>query len=1548
MGLETLRRRGPLSALEFLRRHRCDTPAWRVFEARILLQLRDFEGADRALRIAEGERPQDAWIQVERGSCFEAQDRYPDALAAAQEALRGAPDSLAALHLTAHILQLQNRDQEALEILSAAAARLQNGGLVSHLATIQTDLELHEGARASYERVIELSPEMELRYAQWLCTRRSDAAYLCGDIDAAIEMGRASQTGFYLRVAARMEKKRAGRRVQLPVRFVRQHHLTCAPATLSAISQLWQMRADHLQVAEAICYDGTPNHSERRWAEQHGFAVREFTVTWAAAKMLLDRGIAFTFTIVEPGAAHLQAVIGYDERQGVLLVRDPYLRSLVEIDAEAGLKHWEATGPRGMALVPIGRAELLSDLELPDAAERELLFAVDSALQIHDRQRAAERLGQLVARSPGHPIALHARRALANYDGDQQELLAVFDALLALFPGDANLLLGRISSLRQMGRRADCLEALQKGPGAGHPLLWIELAIELSRDARSHAEAGYLLRRAIRGRGTAGAAWHCLADLRWEQRRREEALDLYRIANCLEDKHAGHAAAYFLAARALEGAEDALAVLRDRFQRFGALSGEPACTLFKALDSLQRGTEAFAVLDRALELRPDDFSLLLFSADERARFGEMEIAQALLDRAGAISRGAPWHRAAAAIADCRGDPRSALEHWRTVLSTEPLATDGHQAVARLLRQTAGEEAAIAHLEATCARFPHHYGLSQLLLFRLRQGDPARAVERASALAEHHPADAWARRELALILQKLGRLGEAAAQMEIVAELDPTSSSTINVRGLLLESAHRSEEAREQYRESLRLEIEQPWAIAALIRLCTTFAERRRELELVRDELRRQAAYGSAVLVFQRHAEGVWPDGELLAELQALRSARPGVWETWSASIRQLLRMGMIDDALALARAAADRFALVAGAFRDLSAVHAERRETAAQKTALERAMQISRGWTEPARILAGLYVKEEAPARAREVLESALAAAPLDHEAQAQLAAVLWTVGEKEKAIERIHRALDLEPDFDPAWALLREWKADAAGIARQLSEKQPWNASAWIAVAKQATEPAERLEALARAEQREPRRIDIHEMRATLLANLGRFDEAAGACRPPALGNPAPVWLRGREAWILARRGKRKEAIAVLKELCALEPDYRWGLMTLVELCREEEDAAGLIAAATQALALEPRNAWFHGVIAEARLLLRDRGAAKTALRQALDLDPGYGWAANVLFDAQIADGEIDAAAATLARIEPHSRTPFMVARAVQLAVRQDDKGEAERRFAQVCAMPDPNDWPIDAAVRAIAGTPWSDVLERVLRRAVEEPGSHAQVGTAWLQLIGRKLFFSRLWSELARLRSRGPAGIRATEAYLRTASPLVVLVFIPRFAESLRAQLSLWALAGYALIARQNYRRACRWFADYRARAPQPWMMSNVIVALQAVRRDAEADAAIEFACALPGAEQESMVRLWNAFRLAIAGKVPPAEREPAEEFWLFLHRVTRAAAASADGAPDRANSFAESRRILAAARSPYFNRWLGRLKMGVHARAAARIARARGGVLAAVWGWLSALRS
>ena len=202
---------------------------------------------------------------------------------------------------------------------------------------------------------------------------------------------------------------------------------------MAALAGFWGRPADHREVAEEICYDGTPDHRQRSWAERNGYVAREFTVTWESACALLDRGIPFTLTTVETQSAHLQAVIGYDARRGTLLFRDPTLPYSAETMGKEMLERYRSTGPRGSAMIPADRVGLLDGLDLPDAPLYDHLHRMQVALREHDRERAGaayEALAADCARpTPGPACPLRAgelRRRLGRAAGRRRGATVAF------------------------------------------------------------------------------------------------------------------------------------------------------------------------------------------------------------------------------------------------------------------------------------------------------------------------------------------------------------------------------------------------------------------------------------------------------------------------------------------------------------------------------------------------------------------------------------------------------------------------------------------------------------------------------------------------------------------------------------------------------------------------------------------------------------------------------------------------------------------------------------------------------------------------------------------------------------------------------------------------------------------------------------------------------------------------------------------------------------------------------------------------------------------
>jgi hypothetical protein len=226
-------------------------------------------------------------------------------------------------------------------------------------------------------------------------------------------------------IAARLrDPSRSRARVSIAVPLVRQHHDTCFPASLTMVARHFGREADHLAVAEAICFDGTPTHSARAWAESNGYRVFELTLTWETIVALADRGLPFVVTTLGATAGHAMVVTGYDALRGTVHLRDPSAPTLVELFADELLARFASTGPTAMVLLPPGREDALEGLVLVDAALHDRLHRVHASLTAHDRATAATEVAALEHQAPGHRLTLRASFSLARCDGNDEGALA--------------------------------------------------------------------------------------------------------------------------------------------------------------------------------------------------------------------------------------------------------------------------------------------------------------------------------------------------------------------------------------------------------------------------------------------------------------------------------------------------------------------------------------------------------------------------------------------------------------------------------------------------------------------------------------------------------------------------------------------------------------------------------------------------------------------------------------------------------------------------------------------------------------------------------------------------------------------------------------------------------------------------------------------------------------------------------------------------------------------------------------------------------------------
>ncbi len=1328
-----LGRRGPYAAWRFVQSHEFPADASALLRSHWLSQkaaihgfFRDFDTAEECLRNAEviGE---EAWTCLEWANLYNLEDRHEEAEHAARRALQKHPWYRPAVQWVAHFLVQKQRDDEAIDLMTQATQRLESGSLHAQLAMLLYELKRHDEAAKHLDAYERLSPLIDKNESQWLLARRCDLACRVGQFDKALELAKQVKGPFYESIAKRLGvQTHSGSRVELPVGYVRQHHKTCAPATLTSIAKFWSLPAEQVEVAEEISYAGTPNHSERKWAEDHGFYTKAFTVTWESVVALIDRGMPFTLTTTEVLSGHLQAVIGYDVARGTLIIRDPMERHLREMPFDLLHERYRSTGPRGMAIIPVAEKERLARLELPDEAMHDLMHRFEIALKDHHREEAEEIVRSMIKTQPGHFMTIVAQRTLAYYDNDPQKALFHTDQLLKLFPNDARLEYDRAWSLRVLSRRDERLVILKRlcEKKESDPAYWQQYAAELMQDAREYPQALYLLRKAARTTPMAPLIYNSLAWIRNGQRKFDEAYSLFHFAVCLEERDEFLVRDYIQAARAQGKIDNALQLLQQRFHRFGSKSSQPARNLFYALEQAQRMTEAFDVLDRAMAQRPEDGELLVSAAEACMLRAEFTKAGELLDRANGIAKPGNLLRSQARLAYNLGEMERERDLWRQVLKLEPLAEDAHRTYAQTLAEKEGKAAAIAHIQAACLRFPHHFGLSRLWYDLLFDEGPQAREPILKRMIEAHPADAWSRREYALNLADQNRVEEAIFQCDEAEPLEPQSPYLWSTRAYVFKKGGRYEDAKHAYREALRLSIDLDFAIQDLIVLCDNLQDRRDSVAFIEQQLNRQVTFGNALLAFRNAVAFVFPPEELLASLKRSLVARPDLWQAWSAVIRQMIYMELAGEALTYAQRQVQRFPHLAGVWLDLGDAHRANNNAEAELLALQRAVELAPAWPDARRMLADALERGGSIDKAKAILDESIQRAPLDSFSQFDYAAFLWRQNDHDGAIAKARRALILNPRHDFAWGRFCDWCSqldrygEVVSLAREWTEKRPGESLSWFRLGQALQWQGERasskeetkriddcISAYDEAIRRNPHFADVYDMKAQTLALAGKHDDARRTCNAAVWKGKTPLFLRGRLAWIKSIEGDYASAKADMVELLKEDPNYQWGWNQLVEWCWATAQHKEYLDAANQMLRVWPQSAQAMAYRGEARVRMGEREAGIEDLKIAHRKDPCNTLAAFILFDEQIIDNDLAGAEITLASMQKSIGGDAVKARQVQMLLKRENADLAIEKFKELCATRSPVTMPLDLAMRAFDIANARERAENVLRAAMEQP---------------------------------------------------------------------------------------------------------------------------------------------------------------------------------------------------------------------------------------------------
>jgi tetratricopeptide (TPR) repeat protein len=1468
--------------------------------AGLLGRLRDFARAEEHLARSIEVTPDHSWVWIERAILCECEDRYPEALGAAEHAHDLNPRSDSAIGMVAHCHRLLDQPEEALAFLRTAIADTESGLTVAMLIDMLIDRREVDEVRALFDRFENLTPLAERSAREWLLSKRAACASLSGNYAEALEYITEIDHPYFANVRERLEgfvKSDGGRQPRkglLQVPFIRQHHMTCAPATLAAISRYWGIPAEHLAVAEEICYDGTPWHSERQWAERNGFEIREFTIEPDSMMALIERGIPSTLTTSDAANGHLQALVGFDEALGTMLIRDPFVTPMIEANAEDFLESQKAVGPRGMAMVPTSEAHRFEGLPFLDAELYDLYHRFHIELDQHDRDAALAIFENMKAIAPDHRLFLMARRSIATYDSNTIELERALVDLLAQYPDDPGFQSALLEVMREnhpRDRRIAWLRDIVRS-GKASSLTFTELGAELGQDHRQIDEALWNVRRGLRRCPDLGYGILQLAVLLWRLDRRDEALEHYRFAACLQHQQHGVEITYFTAARALGQTEVALEFLRNRVKYFDR-TPQASSSLYGALNQLNRTDEALVVLEKALRKFPDHGPFKVNAAMWLLEAGECDRAKAVLDEAKGHAPLVLWSNAAAHLAWATSDVNDALHHWQHVLEVDPVHASAHRMVAVIKSEQSSDEAGAAYLSEVLDRFPHHVQLLHLHYEWTHQQPAVKREEALRRLLANDPADPWVHRELALNMEQQGRFPESLAAAKHAVELEPREQAGYGILGDALRRLGRREEAVTAYRQAIMCSADAPWPIHRLIQTVgDDLASKKDALDFVEQQLIEQSVLGEGVLTFRNVARGLLAPKEVLIILRRIHELRPDLWHSWSALGAHLTDMGALDEAHGIALQTTERFPRLPRVWVDLADVHRARRDYDQEIQALNRAIELNPRWPEAIIALSNAHERRHEFEESEQVLERGIRRTPLEIELRMSLAQLYRRTGRRAEAVAVVREVIATHPNTPWTWQTLAEWLIEDEGAdaliaeARALAESRPTEVALWLRLGEVQLElgkPADAVASLDKAIAIDRRATQVWDTKAQALVRLGHYAEAVSALQT-AFPEEMPVTLRGRMAWIEAERGNVTGAIRSMEVLLEESPDYVWGWFQVLEWYERQGQYEKGLRAAERLIWLEPDNPVPYGWLGSMQRSAKNGEAAKETFRRAVELHPRYTYAGGQLIELELEDRNYEAAERTIDIIGQFLPSDQILDYRILLEVARGNHDQSLALLRNLVTNPQHGRESIERAVDTIGAhgrrNDMLDLLETVVRAGI----AHACVTALWAHWTHYKT------NELSKLSFRqyrwlislGEPGREAIyrvldnvgEDSLRTFSReggtwrlthhLRVIRFLCR--RWRHADDVYWGKVGYVLATQGRWAALRRWMADWRERQNvEPWMMQNLALAALRSRRDR---AAIEILYATaknlsPRSASNPNHRLWCVLACCVRKDVPLARR-------------------------------------------------------------------------------------
>ncbi len=1180
----TLNKRGAILAKEFLTEYEDfyktpeDIQLLKVAQSILQTYFKNYSEAEKLLAEALVYDPDDAWTLTKKVKLMRLQHQDDEAENLAKKIFAESPTPLTLNCLTESLLRTRGIEA-AIDAYKNNVEQFQSAYLWYRYADLCADNHQWSDCEKAIERFEQVRVDKDKEFDEIITNYKAQIAIDKNQYQKAAELLSDKKKGYWRTVRKNiLAAKEDTERKVLPVPFMSQQTMTCAPTTIAAIAKYWGYDYSDKSIADEICYDGTTDTKERQWFRDNNFVYREFNLNLDLAFKLIETDIPYTLCTSNGFSSHMQAVIGFNKAVGTLYIMDPSCEFMREMLAKETIEVEAYSGPRCLVFVPENKAHLLDQF---DWWENEIFQLVDQFRQAqlaNDIEHATEIKATLEQKFPDHLLTLRVQRDLYISNNDDAGILKINGELLKKAPDEGFLLNSSFFCLRDLGRRSEGIENLKTYLDKHNNLdLTITLFNQISDSTDYESLTLELFNKLKRYGSRSASANQAIANYYWGKNNYEKAVEHYLYAHCLDETNDSHAVNFFKASRYIKRQDEALDFLKERNDKYMVRSPQPAITLFQAYELLDQEHIGFEYLMDALKAHPKDSELLNYLAYELIRFGMLDELKAIDDslKNGLSSYDYDQIQAKRFLAE--GEIQQAMEIYKEAFLASPFIEKKASNYFHTLNVLRDQNTVDETISALYEKHPNN---SQVLEYVSDwHNDHVFQEKVLTKYVKNRPDYSYIRRRLINVRLDLGLFGAALECARETSELlgDELSNHTILAKCYLRQGLN--DKAKQSARHVLTLDVEDDDAFSILMDACQSKEEKISELSFIEEQMKAQTILGIAITNYWFYAKPVLAHNYLSGFINFIQEEYDHLWQCYTVSAYYYIQIGDLETAIKHLLTGAKKFPFTPRMHYELGKTYMLLNDDNNAESGFRAALAINNKWSTVTKELSNLLVRNGQYEQAIAVIQNNLKRSNEDAALYGYLADIHVKMRSDELALDALTLAVTHMSDYRWAWNTLKDVSKRLKKpeyplqLAKELSNKKPYSAQAWVNLAQVTLTYEDKLSYLDKALECNTMLVKAYSDKIHLFIDNGHYDQAMHVIETTPWGDNLPRELMFLKAELLQLTGQSREAINTMKGVLFHVSGYEYYWRKLIDWIESIGDKADCIKSCYKQIEINPND---------------------------------------------------------------------------------------------------------------------------------------------------------------------------------------------------------------------------------------------------------------------------------------------------------------------------------------------------------------------------------------